>query len=213
MWLIICGLHVTILYIIHRPDFHWKHNVSETGFCLRLEVERTPKPYWCCCWCPETETSSIYWAQLSRFHLKTDRIQSPKHCVLNRNRAMDNVQNWDSYINIPLSQTYRSYMVYTWDVEAFTLVMQSNFRLPTYLHLVCVFGLLVVCVCAAFHPSTHLFIYSGRWPKLEIYEIIIWGVSMPYDALPSYTIWRHVDWHQGFGVTCCLHIQGRRCRQ
>jgi hypothetical protein len=30
------------------------------------------KHYWCCCWCPETETSSFYWALLSRFHLKTE---------------------------------------------------------------------------------------------------------------------------------------------
>jgi hypothetical protein len=25
--------------IIHRPVFYLKHNVSETGFCLRLQVE------------------------------------------------------------------------------------------------------------------------------------------------------------------------------
>jgi hypothetical protein len=30
------------------------------------------KPYWCYCWCPETETRSIYWAQMCRFHLKTE---------------------------------------------------------------------------------------------------------------------------------------------
>jgi hypothetical protein len=29
----------TILDIIHRPVFHLKHNVSETGFCLHLPVE------------------------------------------------------------------------------------------------------------------------------------------------------------------------------
>jgi hypothetical protein len=27
--------------IIHRPVFIQKHKVSETGFCLRLQVERT----------------------------------------------------------------------------------------------------------------------------------------------------------------------------
>jgi hypothetical protein len=27
--------------IIHRPDFYLKHNVSETGFCLHLQVEDT----------------------------------------------------------------------------------------------------------------------------------------------------------------------------
>jgi hypothetical protein len=30
------------------------------------------KPYWCCCWCPDTETSSIYWVHLSRVHLTTE---------------------------------------------------------------------------------------------------------------------------------------------
>jgi hypothetical protein len=32
---------ITILDIIHRPVFYLKHNVSETGFCLRLHVETT----------------------------------------------------------------------------------------------------------------------------------------------------------------------------
>jgi hypothetical protein len=32
----------------------------------------------CCtwCWCPETGTSSVDWAQLSRFHLKTETESS-----------------------------------------------------------------------------------------------------------------------------------------
>jgi hypothetical protein len=30
---------ITILHIIHRPVFYLKLNVSETGFCLRLQVE------------------------------------------------------------------------------------------------------------------------------------------------------------------------------
>jgi hypothetical protein len=33
-------------------------------------------PILCWCWCPEIETSSVSWAQMSRFHLK--RVQSPK---------------------------------------------------------------------------------------------------------------------------------------
>jgi hypothetical protein len=35
------------------------------------------------CWykCPEIGTSSVDMAQLNRFYLKTDRIQSPKRCV------------------------------------------------------------------------------------------------------------------------------------
>jgi hypothetical protein len=52
----------------------------------------------------QTQPSSIYWAQLSTVHLKTDRIQCQKCSVLNKN-----YQNCDSYINIPSSQTYRFY--------------------------------------------------------------------------------------------------------
>jgi hypothetical protein len=32
---------ITILGIINDPVFHFKHDVSETGFCLRLQVEPT----------------------------------------------------------------------------------------------------------------------------------------------------------------------------
>jgi hypothetical protein len=31
-------LTIRILDIIHRPFFYLKHDVSETGFCLRLQV-------------------------------------------------------------------------------------------------------------------------------------------------------------------------------
>jgi hypothetical protein len=36
-------LHITIQIrgIIHRPVFYLKHSLSETGFCLRLQVEPT----------------------------------------------------------------------------------------------------------------------------------------------------------------------------
>jgi hypothetical protein len=56
----------------------------------------------CRCWCPEIRTSSIDWAQLTR--LSPDdgyRIQSPKRCVLKKNRKMDNVQKQNNCINIP----------------------------------------------------------------------------------------------------------------
>jgi hypothetical protein len=32
---------ITILDIIYRPVFYLKHDVLETGFCLRLQVEAT----------------------------------------------------------------------------------------------------------------------------------------------------------------------------
>jgi hypothetical protein len=35
------AIAVTILNIIHRPVFCLKHNVSETGFCLLVQVEPT----------------------------------------------------------------------------------------------------------------------------------------------------------------------------
>jgi hypothetical protein len=53
--------------IIHRPVFYVKHNVSETGLCLRLR--------------PETGTSSVDWAQLSMYHLKTETESSLRNAV------------------------------------------------------------------------------------------------------------------------------------
>jgi hypothetical protein len=58
----------------------------------------------------ERETSCVYLVQLSRFHLKTETEFSLRKVVfLTKHRAMDNVQNCDSYsyINIASSQTYR----------------------------------------------------------------------------------------------------------
>jgi hypothetical protein len=57
---------------------------------------------------PKTETSSIYCAQLSRFHPKTEKESGLQNVVFQiKDRTMDNVQNCDSYINILSSQTYR----------------------------------------------------------------------------------------------------------
>jgi hypothetical protein len=88
--------------IIHPPVFYLKHDISETGFWLRLQVEHTQlvsidRASHCD---PETETSSISKAQLSRLHLKTRTESSLRYVV-------DNVQNCDCYINTPSSQTHR----------------------------------------------------------------------------------------------------------
>jgi hypothetical protein len=55
---------------------------------------------------------SISWAQLCRFLPEDgDRIQSPKRYVLiNKKRMMTNVQKHNNFINIPSSQTFRSYL-------------------------------------------------------------------------------------------------------
>jgi hypothetical protein len=39
LWRWYINITITILGIIHRPVFYLKHDVSETGFCLRLQVE------------------------------------------------------------------------------------------------------------------------------------------------------------------------------
>jgi hypothetical protein len=54
------------------------------------------------------------WTQLSTLLAEDgDKIQSPKYCVLNKSRMMDNVQKHNNYINIPSSQTFRSYLQVT----------------------------------------------------------------------------------------------------
>jgi hypothetical protein len=79
----------TILDIIHLPLSYLKHNVSETGVCLRLQVDATQS----------TELLPVSGTEQVPSE-DGDRIQSPK---------MDNAQNCDRYINIPPSHTYRSY--------------------------------------------------------------------------------------------------------
>jgi hypothetical protein len=68
LWEMYITITITILDIVHRPVFYLKQDVSETGFCLRIQVE--------------TETSSFYWANLSRFHLKTETESSLRNVVL-----------------------------------------------------------------------------------------------------------------------------------
>jgi hypothetical protein len=63
--------NVMFLDIIHRPVFILKHNVSEIGFCLRLQVkpsqlgsiDRAS---------PEIGMNFIYWALQGRLYLKTE---------------------------------------------------------------------------------------------------------------------------------------------
>jgi hypothetical protein len=63
-------------------------NVSETGFCLRLQVKPTQlgpinkvSPYLSLSLGPEIGTSSIDWTQLSRFYLKTETESSLQNAV------------------------------------------------------------------------------------------------------------------------------------
>jgi hypothetical protein len=65
-----------MLNIIHCPVFYLKHDVSDTVFCLRLQVENSQigpveRANLCLQIPATTATNSTYWAHLSRFHLKT----------------------------------------------------------------------------------------------------------------------------------------------
>jgi hypothetical protein len=75
-------IHRLVFIRKHRPVYFSKHNVSETGFSLRLQVKPTIKG-------PEIGTSSIDWAQLSRFYLKTETESSLRNVVFcNINRTV-----------------------------------------------------------------------------------------------------------------------------
>jgi hypothetical protein len=53
-------LNITILDIIRRHVFYLKHNVSETGFCLRQHVVRTQLgPIGSACPCPRRPRLSL----------------------------------------------------------------------------------------------------------------------------------------------------------
>jgi hypothetical protein len=59
---------------MHRPVFYLIRDVSETGFSLRLQAEPiqvNPVENLVTVCGSETEPSSIYWAQVRRFQLKT----------------------------------------------------------------------------------------------------------------------------------------------
>jgi hypothetical protein len=96
LWRRYINITIRILDIIHRPVLYLKHDVSETGFCLRLQVEITqvgPIERASLCLCAGTQTTSFYWADL-----KTETIQPPISRV--EYRAIDNVQNCGSYVTI-----------------------------------------------------------------------------------------------------------------
>jgi hypothetical protein len=98
-----------------RPDYFSKHNVSETGFCLRLQVKPTQlgpidraSPYL---------RTSIDWARMKRFYLKTGTESSLRKVAfwkiirhfLDKDKTMDNVRKHNIRTNVTSSQTSGSY--------------------------------------------------------------------------------------------------------
>jgi hypothetical protein len=80
-------ISLTFLHIIHRPVLYLKHVLSETKFCLPIQVEpicfgSVDRPSLCfgcfagVCREKERETGSICCAQLIEFHLKKETWSS-----------------------------------------------------------------------------------------------------------------------------------------
>jgi hypothetical protein len=81
---------IIIRYVIFRNSICLKHNVSEAGSYVRLQVfpaELTLNDGLCYVEYINPigvvagirrQTSFIYWALLSRFHLKMEKMKSPK---------------------------------------------------------------------------------------------------------------------------------------
>jgi hypothetical protein len=123
-----------------------------------------------CSWyrCPEIGTSSIDWAQLSRFYLKTETETSLRIVVLkysykqdgvsDKNRTIDNVQKHNICVNISSSQTFRSYlMLFVWNALFFHLLLgvpSSLFRSSTSINF------LAVSYVLRAHQSHFLWFFS-----------------------------------------------------
>jgi hypothetical protein len=103
------ALFIVLSLSKNRPAYFSKHNVSESGFCLRL---------------PEIGTSSIDWAQLSRFYLKTETECSLRNVVCWKiSRTTDNVHKHNDCTNVASSQTFGSYShVYSKEIRPYIIL-------------------------------------------------------------------------------------------
>jgi hypothetical protein len=121
---------MTILDIIRRPII-LKHDVSETGLCLLLQVEHTQMG--------PTERSNLCLRIRQRIAPSTGlilvgsiwrRSQNPvseTSYYKIKDGTINNIQNCDSYINIPSPQTYRSYLTFVL-ISRHVLCVDSSFR-------------------------------------------------------------------------------------
>jgi hypothetical protein len=95
---------IEFLYIINYPAFLFKTKFRRLDSCAWHFVMFvfTPADSLCCVWficpalcwfqCSEIGTSSIDWAQLSKFYLKTETEPSVRNDVFWKIRTMDNVK-------------------------------------------------------------------------------------------------------------------------
>jgi hypothetical protein len=114
-------INVTIktLDIIHFHVFYLKHDVSETGFGLRLRVEVTQV-------LPKIEPVSV--SELGVGSTSTWRqnpVSETSYFNKRQNSGGDD-QNCDSYMNIPSSQTHRYYIPVTCDTNEYLVTNSVN---------------------------------------------------------------------------------------
>jgi hypothetical protein len=118
------------MYNIQNCDSYSNIPSSQTYTKLRglsPQANYTDRATAACQWSFSVDkTCSIYWAQTEDEH----RIQPPKLYVLDKTRAMYNIQNCDSYSNIPSSQTYKKS---PWPQSASELYRPSDRRLSVKL--------------------------------------------------------------------------------
>jgi hypothetical protein len=95
LWRWFINITIIILDIIHRPVFYLKQNVSETGFCLLLQVEpNRVVPIEKDSLCHRKQRLAFYWE-------KTETESSLRYTVFEiKDRTMNNVQKCDSYFHI-----------------------------------------------------------------------------------------------------------------
>jgi hypothetical protein len=88
LWRRYINITITILDIIHRSIFYLKQNVSETGFCLRLQVE----------------SIQLYRIDTASLRLRPLYMLGPAQYVPRRqdpiSKMLSNVQIYSSYIFI-----------------------------------------------------------------------------------------------------------------
>jgi hypothetical protein len=100
-------IHPPVYIYKHRSVYITKHNVSETGFCLRLHVKPTQlgpldraSPYLRLGIETESNLRNIMFWKLNRT------------VFLDIDWTMDNIQKHNIYTNVPSSHTFRSCLHY-----------------------------------------------------------------------------------------------------
>jgi hypothetical protein len=117
-------------WILSIVLFYLKYNISETVFCLRLQVEPTQLG--------PIDTASPY-SQRRRQNPVSETLR-----VLSKNRMMDNVQEHNSCINMPSSQTLRSYWKFIWSKNSKIII--TMFQLLKIISLLNLLFYLVICL-------------------------------------------------------------------